>query len=108
MAAKFAPQGTQTQTLETLCRAAEAELKARLRPGLEEHTYRDALICAAAWLALGNLPAVSASDIRGFSAGEVSVSLGGADGAAGKLREQAMALMAPYTNGDFAFVGVRG
>ena len=108
MAAKFAPQGTQAQTLETLCRAAEAELMAKLRPGLEERTYRDALICAAAWLALANLPPVSSADIRGFSAGEVSVSLGGAQSSAGKLREQAASLMAPYTNGDFAFVGVRG
>ena len=108
MAAQFAPQGTQQQALMALCRAAETELTARLRPGIAPEQYGDALICAAAWTALANLPAANAADIRGFTAGDVSVSLGGENTAAGKLRSQALAILAPYMKGDFAFVGVRG
>ena len=108
MAAQFAPQGTQQQALMALCRAAETELTARLRPDVTPEQCSDALICAAAWTALANLPSATSADIRGFTAGEVSVSLGGENTAAGKLRAQAQAILAPYMKGDFAFVGVRG
>ena len=108
LAAQYAPQSTQQQALMALCRAAETELTASLRPDVSPAQYADALICAAAWTALADLPALSAADIKSFSAGEVSVSLGGRSAASEKMRAQARAILAPYTNGAFAFLGVRG
>ena len=69
--------------------------------------------CAAALLAAaGLLPCRDGGDVERFTAGEVSLQTGGNGGlcaAAGLLRRQAAAMMAPYWADDsFAFAGVRG
>ena len=98
--------------LEPLCRAAEAELEGRLRPGVAAADCGGAFPLAAAWLALAGLAAADgAGGVQRFSAGDVSVtqSAQGAAQRAEALRRQAEAVLAPYLRDDgFAFRGVRG
>ena len=98
--------------LGKLCQAALDELTGRLRPGVTPEDCREALTVAAAWMALGGL-AVSRQgegSVTAWTLGEWSVKeRAAADGQADACRAQAERLMAPYlTDGDFAFLGVRG
>lgn len=100
------------ELLEALCAAAEEELSGRLREERTPEQCGDAFLCAAAMLAAAGLMACRESGgVEQFTAGEVSLRLGGsgAGEAAALLRRQAAALMAPHWRDDaFAFVGVRG
>ena len=94
------------QALRRLCAAAHQSLLMRLKDGVTEQSCRDALVCAAAWMALAALDAgTNADGITQFTAGEIS--LHRADGAAGCLQVQAELLMAPYCRHSFSFRGVR-
>lgn len=98
--------------LETLCRAAEAELAGKLRRGLKPEDCNGAFPLAAAWLARAGLCAGQGADDtpRSWSAGAVSVTGAVPAGErAASLREQAYRLMAPYVEDNrFFFQGVRG
>ena len=97
--------------LETLCRAAEAYWRGRLRQGVTAEDCGEAFPCAAAFTAAADLAAGQDGGIESFTAGSVSVKGGGESAArrAESLRRSAEERMAPFASrGDFAFQGVRG
>ena len=98
--------------LETLCRAAEAYWRGRLRQGVTAEDCGEAFPCAAAFTAAADLAAGQDGGIESFTAGSVSVKGVGGESAARRaesLRRSAEELMAPFAEpGDFAFQGVRG
>lgn len=102
----------QTDLLEALCRAAEAELAGMLRRDLTPQDCGEAFPLAAACLARAGLCAAQDADElpASWKAGAVSVSSSASYGerAAG-LREQALRLLAPFLEDRaFFFRGVRG
>lgn len=98
--------------LETLCRAAEAYWRGRLRQGVTAEDCGEAFPCAAAFTAAADLAAGQDGGIESFTAGSVSVKGVGGESAARRaesLRRSAEERMAPFAEpGDFAFQGVRG
>lgn len=97
--------------LETLCRAAEAYWRGRLRQGVTAEDCGEAFPCAAAFTAAADLAVGQDGGIESFTAGSVSVKGGGESAArrAESLRRSAEERMAPFAEpGDFAFQGVRG
>lgn len=98
--------------LETLCRAAEAYWRGRLRQGVTAEDCGEAFPCAAAFTAAADLAAGQDGGIESFTAGSVSVKGAGGENAARRaesLRRSAEERMAPFAEpGDFAFQGVRG
>lgn len=98
--------------LETLCRAAEAYWRGRLRQGVTAEDCGEAFPCAAAFTAAADLAVGQDGGIESFTAGSVSVKGGGGESAARRaesLRRSAEERMAPFAEpGDFAFQGVRG
>ena len=98
--------------LETLCRAAEAYWRGRLRQGVTAEDCGEAFPCAAAFTAAADLAAGQDGGIESFTAGSVSVKGSGGESAARRaesLRRSAEERMAPFAEpGDFAFQGVRG
>nr|WP_325182226.1 hypothetical protein [uncultured Oscillibacter sp.] len=82
--------------LEPLCAAAEAAWLGRLREGVTAADCGEALPCAAALTAAADLAA--AGGVASFSAGDISVNLGGGDraGRAACLRQAAEGLMEPF------------
>lgn len=107
------PAEDEEPLFEALCASAEMELAGLLREGVAPEDCGGAFPCAAALLAAANLlPCRDGGDVEKFTAGEVSLQTGGNGGlcaAAGLLRRQAAAMMAPYWRDDtFAFVGVKG
>lgn len=99
--------------LAPLCAAANAQLAARLRPGVEPGDIEEQFLTAAALLALALYAELDAGTGEGsVKAGSVSVTRrGGADASASAaaLRRSAEALLAGnLTDTDFAFWGVRG
>lgn len=102
-----------TGLLETLCDAAEAAWRGRLRADLSAEACEAAFCCAAAFTAAGDfLLGRGVDGISSFTAGAVSVKTReGADGAAmaAALYLAAERMMAPYGEpGDFCFRGVQG
>ena len=96
-AAGIAPDADEA-LLQSLCLAAEKKLLAGLRKDVEETDCEQALIPAAAMLAVSWLPKMS-SEVQQFKVGEVSVTSGGGSGAR-NLQKTAAALMAPYQSGE--------
>ena len=98
--------------LETLCRAAEAYWRGRLRQGVTAEDCGEAFPCAAAFTAAADLAVGQDGGIESFTAGSVSVKGVGGENAARRaesLRRSAEERMAPFAEpGDFAFQGVRG
>lgn len=98
----------ESEGLETICAAAEAELAARLKDGISAEDCGDVFVTAAAFIAIAMTAELrSVSDgIESYSAGNVSVRK--KDGASSKvLRERAESIMAQYTtDGGFCFMGV--
>lgn len=112
-AAMTQPDEEEMPLLETLCAAAEAEAARRLREGWTPEACEEIFCCAAALLAAaGFLSSRGSSTVESFTAGEVSVRMGGGSGAcetAAALRRQAENIMTYYWgDDDFAFVGVKG
>ena len=101
--------------LAALVPVAEARWRARLRTDAAEDPTQPLRI-ACAWTALAWLAGAARGgggyDVRAFTAGEVSVRTGSAEGqdvCGRSLLRQAEALMAPYvTDGAFFFEGVCG
>lgn len=113
-AAIVKPTEAEMPLLEALCTAAEAEVSGRLREDRTAESCGGAFLCAAALLAAaGVLPGRSGADVEQFTAGDVTLRTGNSSGnlceTAAALRRQAAEIMAPYwTDGGFAFLGVRG
>ena len=100
----------QEEVLTCLCEEAMAVWQGRLREGLTPEDCRGAFVPACAWTALAGLaPALEAGAPapRSFTAGDLSVSMGGSGGdwnrAVYRLKDRAEELMAGYTRDDAFF-----
>ena len=106
----------QEEVLTALCGEAMRTWEGRLREGLTPEDCRGAFVPACAWTALAGLaPALEAGapTPRSFTAGDLSVSMGGSGGdwnrAVYRLKDRAEELMAGYTRDDgFFFREVAG
>ena len=93
--------------LRTVCAAAAAELEGRLRRSASSDDMTELFTTAAGMLAISMYMELGAAHSGGFTAGRLSVQLGGASAAA--LRKSAETLLGAYLdNGGFEFVGVQG
>ena len=102
------------ETLAMLCAAQEEMLEQRLREGVSKEACASAFVCAAAFLSAAALQSAKAGgeELSSLRAGDLTVTKRSA-GESGRrfdaLREQAWALMRPYTkDGAFCFFGVQG
>jgi hypothetical protein len=100
----------QEEVLTCLCEEAMAGWRGRLREGLTPEDCRGAFVPACAWTALAGLaPALEARapTPRSFTAGDLSVSMGGSgedwNRAVYRLKDRAEELMAGYTRDDTFF-----
>lgn len=107
------PAAGEETLLRLLCRETERQLARQAGDRREE--CREALLCAAAFLAAAGLldsRGSAGGRVERFSVGEVSVTAGAGSvsgGAGDRLRRQAERMMAPYCGGEgFVFIGVRG
>ena len=90
--------GAERTLLDPLCAAAERAWLARLREGVTAEDCGEALPCAAAFTAAADLAAGDGGPAS-FSAGDISVSLGGSGDRARRadsLRQAAERLMEPF------------
>ncbi len=96
--------------LSALCMAAEAELKGRLKSGALCDEIEELFVTAAGLLAVAMLTEISQEErISAFTAGSVSVELGGESVSAASLRRRAENMLRGYIESDdFAFMGVLG
>lgn len=97
------------ETVELFSRAAEAELRRRLREDLTPEDCEPAFLTAGACLALAcHLTGQGGGEPESFSAGDLTIRAGSAE-RCDALRKQAERILAPYCRDDaFAFWGVRG
>ena len=95
--------------LEGCCAGALVACTARLRQGMDEETIRPVLVQAAGMLAASMMVQTQAGEnVQSFTAGKLSVTTRTGSDRGTQLRQCAESLLAPYTAGDFAFLGVRG
>ena len=100
------------ETLAMLCAAQEEAIEKRLRDGVSKEACASAFICAAAFLAAAALEGARAGgeELSSLHAGDLTVTKRASDEGSKRLsllREQAWALMRPYTtDGGFCFRGV--
>lgn len=98
--------------LEIICRAQEERLARTLKEGVAREDCESAFICAAAFLSAAALENARAGgeEVSSLRAGDLTVtkrSAGEGSRRLNALREQAWALMRPYTtDGGFCFRGV--
>ena len=94
--------------LRAVCSAAE--LESRLRRGASSDEIGETFVTASAMLAISmymELGSAHSGGVSGFTAGKLSVQLGGASAAA--LRKSAETMLGAYLDsGGFEFVGVQG
>ena len=89
--------------LRMICTAQEESLVRALKEGVAKEDCESAFICAASWLAAAALESARAGgeEFSSLRAGDLTVTR------LSLLREQAWALMRPYTtDGGFCFRGV--
>ena len=103
----------QEEVLTCLCEEAMAGWRGRLREGLTPEDCRGAFVPACASTALAGLAPVleaGAPTPRSFTAGDLSVSMGGSGGdwnrAVYRLKDRAEELMAGYSRDDGFFFRV--
>ena len=98
LAEQFAGELSERQRLllPGLCRAAEAELRSRLRSDAEG--YEEALGQATAWLALQRLQNMT-GEPQSFTAGDFSVSRG----SSGDVQRQALQMLRPWLAAETIF-----
>ena len=91
--------------LETLCKAASAQLLARLKEDVDRDAIRSQFVMAAGMLALSMYIAASgAGEVTAFKAGNLSVEMAGGESKADALRRQAELLLGGYiADQGFAF-----
>lgn len=99
---------SQDQTLlQTLCRAAEVSLTAKLRPGITPEDCRADFIAAASLYAVAALSQVEeGAQLEQLSVSDLTLRRSNSGAADSCLRYQAELLMAPYVADRFSFVGV--
>ena len=95
-----------------ICTAQEESLVRALKEGVAKEDCESAFICAASWLAAAALESARAGgeEFSSLRAGDLTVTKRSSDEGSKRLsllREQARALMRPYTtDGGFCFRGV--
>lgn len=101
---------TPEEILRALCAAASAELRQRLKAGVSVEEIHSAFVTATGLLALSMaMLADGEGGLTGFQAGSLSLRFGEQPLSAGRLRQQAEALLRGYLDDEgFAFVGVPG
>ena len=98
--------------LRMICTAQEESLVCALKEGVAKEDCESAFICAASWLAAAALESARAGgeEFSSLRAGDLTVTKCSSDEGSKRLsllREQAWALMRPYTtDGGFCFRGV--
>lgn len=94
--------------METLCKAAAAQLLTRLKKGVDREDIHSQFVMAAGMLALSMYIAASGSgEVTAFKAGNLSVQRSGGESAADALRRQAELLLGGYIEDQgFAFMCV--
>lgn len=98
--------------LRMICTAQEESLVRALKEGVAKEDCESAFICAASWLAAAALESARAGgeEFSSLRAGDLTVTKRSSDEGSKRLsllREQAWALMRPYTtDGGFCFRGV--
>lgn len=93
--------------LEAVCRAATADLKNRLRSGVEPEDCLEDFVTAAGMYAMAAMSDVTdLGQLEQVTAGDLTLRRKETDAAATCLRTQAAMLMAPYLEADFLFRGV--
>ncbi len=102
MAGELEPK--QETMLKMLCRGASASLVPRLREGITPEDCKADFVAAASLFALAALNDVTdESQVRQFSAGDVTVRTGNGDAASNCLRYQAQLIITPYLKDRFSF-----
>ncbi len=105
---------SEQELLTMLCAAQEEMLEKRLREGISMEDCASAFICAAAFLSAAALESARAGgeELSSLRAGDLTVTKRSSSESGKRLdalREQAWALMQPYTeDGSFCFFGVQG
>ena len=103
---------TLAETILSLCTAQEESLVRALKEGVAKEDCESAFICAASWLAAAALESARAGgeEFSSLRAGDLTVTKRSSDEGSKRLsllREQAWALMRPYTtDGGLCFRGV--
>ena len=98
--------------LRMICTAQEESLVRALKEGVAKEDCESAFICAASWLAAAAMESARAGgeEFSSLRAGDLTVTKRSSDEGSKRLsllREQAWALMRPYTtDGGFCFRGV--
>ena len=97
----------QPELLQTLCRAAVADLARRLRGGLTPEDCKADFVASASLFALAARAELDdMAQLEQFTAGDITLRQKGGNAAAGCLRYQAELLIAPYLQDRFCFRGV--
>lgn len=102
------------ELLEMICSAQELILERALRADVTKEECRSAFVCAGAFLAAAALESARAGgeELSSLRAGDVTLTkrtAGEGGNGLAQMREQAWALMRPYTkDGGFYFCGVQG
>lgn len=94
----------QHDVLLMLCRAAEPNMKLRLRPGIGPEDCYECFVAATAILAISSFQTLQADRIASFDAGSVSVTLKSDQSA---LAQLAVGMIQPWCDDGFCFRGVR-
>lgn len=105
------PAEGESALLEELCTASAAELTGRLHEGMTTESCGALFPLAAAMLAAASfLSCRGEGAVEQFTAGEISLRMGGGKEAdAGELRRQAVRMLGPFLRDEgFAFLGVQG
>lgn len=110
-AAAITLAGNESEGLAALCSAAENEFISRLKPSVTPEMCREALITAAAMLAVSMNGYIKDSEgVLYYKAGDMEVKRGeNTVSYRNELQKQAEILMQPYiSDGSFCFMGVCG
>lgn len=97
------------EKLDCLCAAATESMSRRLRPGVKREDISEVFTAAAAMTAIAmymELAAAPSGGVSAFTAGKMSVQLGGKT--ADAIRQSAEGLIGAYIDDGFAFRGVQG
>lgn len=99
----------QSTALEGYCAAAKVQCQTRFREDVQEEDLPVVLQACGMLAAALFLESEAEAEVSSFTAGKLSVTTRtDADGRAQRLKNAALELLAPFSHGAFAFLGVRG
>lgn len=99
----------QSTVLEGYCAAARVQCQTRFREDVPEENLPVVLQACGMLAAAMFLESEAEAEVSSFSAGKLSVTTKtNVDGRAQRLKNMALELLAPFSYGTFAFLGVRG